>query len=279
MSFIPFVDFHIHSAFSDGEGDLESIIRTAKDKALEMVAITDHFDPYQPTPDGNPAWKNIDINSFRNRFIKARDRIFASHNPRIIFGVETGPVSSKALYETCDIVIGSAHYIPGYSPDAASPGKVFDETYWQTYQDTVIKIIKDPYVDIIGHIEGYLPLAPLLNWQTTFEERRELEREITRRYFTDGFWEAVIRNALRYKKALEIHGMTQTPRPYYLAKAIRSGVLVSIGSDAHRISDIGRVDWGINILREIGLADGQLFLGRVKTDYPDENQGEELQNC
>lgn len=263
MSILPRVDFHIHSNFSDGEGDLKSIIQTAKSKGLEQIAITDHFDPHQPVKGGSPSWVNIDLTSFYSRYIMVQNEIFPSQGLRMIFGVETGPTSSKELYEACDIVIGSAHYNYHYVPNPADRGNIFNETYWGAYQDTVIRILRDPYVDIIGHIEGYLPLDPLLNWQTTFDERREIELEIAQRYFTDGFWEAVIQNALKYKKAIEVHGMTQTPRPYYLQKAIRAGVLVSLGSDAHRLSDVGRIDWGKNMLMEIGLGDGQLFLKRV----------------
>ena len=265
MSFLPRVDYHIHSVFSDGEGDLGSILRMAKSQMLECIAITDHYDPYQPAGAGNPNQNQPDLKTFRNRFFKARLEIDSPDEPQMIFGAETGPVSSEALYETCDMVIGSAHYVTGYAADPANNGGVFNEKYWDAYRDTVIKIIKDPYIDIIGHIEGYLPLAPLLNRQTTFEERREMDREIARRYFTDGFWEKVIQNALRYGKVIEVHGMTQTPRPYYLQKAVRAGISVSVGSDAHRLSDIGRIDWGLNILTEIGLPAGRLFLGRNRT--------------
>lgn len=261
MSFLPWVDLHIHSTFSDGEGDLESIIRAAKAKNFTLIAVTDHFDPYQPVDDKDNK-NNRDLQSFQHRFATAVREVYSPENPSIIFGAETGPFSSKALYEACAIVIGSAHYVTGYSPAAPIKGEIFNEKYWEAYQATVFRTLKNPYIDVIGHIEGYLPLAPLLDRQTTFEERREMEREIAQRYLTDRFWEEVIRNALKYGKALEVHGMTQTPRPCYLEKAIRAGVPVSMGSDAHRISDIGRVDWCRNILMDIGVDRYQLFLGR-----------------
>ncbi len=39
-------DFHLHSTFSDGDEDLETILRTALRRQLRAIAITDHADVY-----------------------------------------------------------------------------------------------------------------------------------------------------------------------------------------------------------------------------------------
>ena len=36
------VDLHIHSLYSDGSDDVESIVKKAKDLQLDLIALTDH---------------------------------------------------------------------------------------------------------------------------------------------------------------------------------------------------------------------------------------------
>ena len=51
-------DLHIHSVFSDSDATIEEIFRTAKDKGLLAVAITDH-----DTIDGLDEARKISISS------------------------------------------------------------------------------------------------------------------------------------------------------------------------------------------------------------------------
>ena len=43
--------------------------------------------------------------------------------------------------------------------------------------DEALTVVADPQVDVVGHIAGYLPMGGMLLPGSTFEERREMERD------------------------------------------------------------------------------------------------------
>ncbi|HBK69207.1 MAG TPA: hypothetical protein DDZ91_11240 [Firmicutes bacterium] len=259
MSKLPRVDLHIHSILSDGEGDWPEIIETAGKKGLELIAITDHFDPGDPN---NKNYFNGDPQSYTETIQqKLKDNTFSGY-PFLLTGIETGPWMREGAPEFCEFVIGSVHYLPHYPRYRSIKKDLYNEDYWEEYKAAVLALAANPFVDILGHLEGYLPLTPLLDRPTSFDERREMEREVAKKYFDTLFWEKLIRRMVAKRKTLEIHGMSQTPRPQYIKMAVEAGVTVSIGSDAHQLIDIGRIDWCLEVLEFYGVGKAQLFTGR-----------------
>jgi len=86
-------------------------------------------------------------------------------------------------------------------------------------------------VDVVGHMAGYLPINPMQG--STFEERREIEREIVRRYFTRDWYERVFRVVAARGIACELHCPTRSPGPDMVRLGLDMGVKFSVGSDAH----------------------------------------------
>ena len=169
------VDYHVHSSESDGEAEPDQIPELARQAGLAACAITDHFDPYAPGYEPTPG-RFLDVPRLLS-MLKWRDEWRSSrgeHSVDLFVGIERGPAPVSLGGATPDLIIASVHYLPADVP--AVRGRFFDETYWHAYMKSVLNVASGPQVDVVGHMAGYLPINPMPG--STFEERREIEREI-----------------------------------------------------------------------------------------------------
>ena len=151
-----------------------------------------------------------------------------------------------------DLVIASVHYLPADIPTVR--GRFFDETYWHV---SVLDVASGPQADPVGHMAGYLPINPMPG--STFEERREIEREIVRRYFTRDWYERVFRVVAARGIACELHCPTRSPGPDMVRLGLDMGVRFSVGSDAHMASWIGDVGWAYDLLESLGAHEADIW--------------------
>lgn len=254
----PRVDYHVHSSESDGEASPDQIPELARQARLAACAITDHFDPYAPGYEPVPG-KSLDVARLLS-MLKWRDEWRLScreHGVDLFVGIERGPVPVPLGRTTPDLIIASVHYLPANVP--AVRGRLFDETYWNAYMKSVFDVASGPQVDVVGHMAGYLPMNPMLPPISTFEERREIEREIARRYFTRDWYEKVFRIAATRGIACELHCPTRSPGPNMVRLGLSMGVKFSVGSDAHMASWIGDVGWAFDLLESMGAGRADLW--------------------
>ncbi len=237
-------DLHTHTNYSDGEDTVAEKVTEAADRGLALVAITDHFD--------EPLAHRMNAQQLRELtdVVKA-----GGHKIPVLLGVETG-IEGKIpvdLRGGVDLVIRSVHYFR----QPVQPQSLYDPLYWEAYQNEVLALLRAG-ADVVGHVEGYLPL-PLGNARTTFEERRELDRQVARRFFRKDWQQLVARLARENAVAIELHTLSQTPRLDFIALCRDEGCLFSVGSDAHRTSDVGRVDWAFKVIEELKIPKEQLL--------------------
>lgn len=245
-------DYHIHSSFSDGNSNYIHIIDRAKELGLDEIAITDHFDPYDP----NENIRNITDDQLLRHFDMIKEYA-AKKEQKVICGIETCTdyygnlrLSDKVL-QNCELIITSAHYVE-YEFDLV-PGNYYDERYWNCYKEKVLNMAESAG-DILGHCEAYLPYGKLLIPNTTtFEERKALAASIAERFFDISYIDELIKRLKKSGKALELHCITSTPREKVIEKMISCNVPLSLGSDAHDLSSVGNISWGINILKKYNI--------------------------
>lgn len=72
-------------------------------------------------------------------------------------------------------------------------------------------------------------------------------------YFSNSSWDKLIQASLDYSVAIELNGFRKAPKAELIKKAALSGVLFSIGSDAHFENEIGETQWAYKVMQEIGL--------------------------
>lgn len=252
------VDYHVHSSESDGQAKPERIPELAGEAGLVAVTITDHLDPYAPGYEPTPG-KFLDVPRLLS-MLKWRDEWRSSHREHgvdLFVGIERGPLPVPLGGAAPDLVIASVHYLP--ADVRAVRGRFLDETYWHAYMKSVLDVARGPQVDVVGHMAGYLPINPMLLPGSTFEERREIEREIVRRYFTQDWYEKVFRLAAARGIACELHCPTRSPGPDMVRLGLDMGVKFSVGSDAHMASCIGEVGWAYDLLESLGADEADIW--------------------
>ena len=224
------VDTHVHSIFTNhAYSTIEENARHAKDCGLEGIAITDHVGPLF-TDDLKATTLNI-----MNRNVLPEKM----HGVRILKGIEIDIVdfegnlaffntphifradlsAGKVLLEKCELVIASVHQTGDFHG-----GTIEEHTKMYT------NVIRNPYVDIIGH-----------------SGRSGMAYDI----------EEVIRVAKEEGKIIEINNHSMHVRNCSdtcreIAKeCAKQGVYITVSSDAHCAYSLGNYDKAFALLESI----------------------------
>lgn len=258
------MDLHVHTSASDGEPTADEVLEHARAKGLSIVAITDHYDPFAAEYGAQSG--NVFDHRALEKQLQWRDGLPEDDSLAVFIGIERGPISVRLEMPSAqpDFVIASVHYITSRIP--VERGRLFDERYWRAYMDEALTVVADPQVDVVGHIAGYLPMGGMLLPGSTFEERREMEREIDARFFSSQWYEDVFRAALASKTAIELHCATRTPRIDMVEMGIKMGVRFSVGSDAHNVESVGNVAWAYDLIQSQGAGRQALWHPPARAD-------------
>jgi HisJ family histidinol phosphate phosphatase len=252
------VDYHMHTTFSDGEPTYKEVIDRAKELKLDCIAITDHFDPYDPNPRVS-CIKEEDLLKF---FVQIKEYAAAAKQ-KVLCGIETCTdykgnlrLSDKVM-KACELIVTSPHYIE-YDGELI-PGNYFDDNYWNSYKEKVLNMA-EAQGDILGHAEAYLPYSKLLSHNTTtYEERVALALNISNKYFDNDYIDELVKVLKKSNKAYELHCATSTPREWVIEKLVKGGIRLSFGSDTHVLSKVGNISWAEQMLKKFN-AENQQFI-------------------
>lgn len=207
-------DLHYHTTRSgDGRSTLEEMVKAAVGRGYEYVAITDHGE-------------DLTINgSTREEMLAHRDHIREleqKHGIRLLFGCELniGPDGSldydaefRANFEFC---VASVH--SHFDLDAGA----------QTVR--ILTALADPAVDAIGHLTG---------------------RYIGRRPGIELDVDSVLEGLATTGVALEVNGALDRldATADVVRRAVREGVDLTISTDSHHVSELRRMEYGVEWAR------------------------------
>lgn len=245
------VDYHVHTTFSDGEKTPEEVINLAVSLGIEKLAITDHFDAFDP----GLSRDQKTTGELLRHFDKIRN-LAAGSSITVYCGIETCTDESGHLRvereckSACDIIITSPHYIEGSYPFRR--GEYFCDAYWQAYKKKLL-LMAEGEGDVLGHPEGYLPIGPMLGEGTTYEGRQEICRKISESYFDPPFIQELGKRLKKSGKAYELHGATKTPREWVVEALAKQGVLFSPGSDTHNVNILGKNERAMELVKKYNL--------------------------
>lgn len=127
------IDLHIHSSYSDGRANIDSIARRAKEKGLKVIAIVDHSLEHR---------RGITEEKINRRQVEI-DRAKDVYGIEILSGVECGilPGGEIALPNfKLDIVIASVHDV------------VETEEYYRRIKECLRK--NGDKVNVLGHVHS-----------------------------------------------------------------------------------------------------------------------------
>ncbi|HWA57657.1 MAG TPA: DNA polymerase/3'-5' exonuclease PolX [Gemmatimonadales bacterium] len=207
---------HCHSTYSDGTTSIEELARACRDAGYSYLGLTDHSKAAAYagglTPD-DLLRQAEEIDAVNRRL----DGI------RVLKGVEADILADGALdYDDAilarlDFVIGSIHTRFGLSRDEMTA--------------RMLAAMDNPYLSIIGHPTGRLLLS---------REPYPLDLQ------------AIFARAAANGVAIEINGDPhRLDLDWRLLRQARdSGVMISIGADAHNIPGLRHVDYGVAMARK-----------------------------
>ena len=255
------IDFHVHSTFSDGQEEVETLIDLAAKRGVRRLAITDHFDSMDPSLRN----KNATAEELRAHF--TRIRAYAAWKRkttpiRVFCGVETCTDMDGQLrlpeecVKECDVIITSPHYVEGEYP--FQKGQYFLDSYWEKYKQKLLAMAAGEG-DVLGHPMGYLPIGPMLEEGTTFMSRQAICKDICARYFDKDFICRLGAALKRSGKACELHGASSTPPDWAVKLLHGQGAIFSVGSDAHSAELLGKNERAMRLASELGL---RLWMGK-----------------
>ncbi len=213
-------DLHMHTTATDGKGSIQEMADAARDRGLGYIAITDHSQRVTMANGLDPSraikqWQQIDeINQ------QADDEFV------ILKGIECDILENGEMdlddetLARADFVIASIHY--GQNQPR------------QQITDRIIGALENPYVSMIAH-----PTGRLLNKREPY----------------DVDLDAVFQAAVENGKLLELNAnpMRLDLNDVQLAAAKSLKIPIVINTDAHRITGLDNMQYGIKQARRGGL--------------------------
>lgn len=204
-------DFHIHSKWSDGGNSIEEIVKYAIRKGYEFITITDHSKSLGVAKGLNEEKlkaQSEEIEELREKY----------HQIKILHGIEVDIKSDGTLdfndetLSNLDIVIAAIH--SGFKQDK------------ETITKRLISAMENPYVHIVAHPSGRL-----------LGEREPYNVDM----------ESVLEHAKNTGTILEVNAYPQRLdlRDIHCKRAKELGVKIAIGTDAHWISQLEYMEFGV----------------------------------
>ena len=263
------VDCHTHTQYSvDSEADINIMIERACDLNLAAYAITDHCECNRWYSESHykdaTTYRYFDFGQDFENSVSAVTELKEKYRGKLnlICGVEMGQatqefdvaekiVSDKRL----DFVIGSIHQVPDTEDFAFLDYSSMDwkamYELMQTYMLEINKLCKWGKFDVLGHLTYFLRY---------FQNHWNLKFDIST---FDDIIEASFHELVQKGKGIEINTsglrnpkIKETFPSLKYVKMFRElgGEIISIGSDAHTVEDLGTGTFeGVKLAEEAGF--------------------------
>ena len=262
------IDQHIHSKVShDGISTMKEHMEYAKEHNISELTFTEHFDDYSGL-DTN--LKTLDVNNYKKEYLANKDDSIVKTN----FGIEIGlrpecyeSISNMVRNNKFDFIIGSSHITCG--KDMAYDKSFFDGlTAHQAVEKYLNEVLANIIIfrnefDVYGHID-YVIRYIIKDYgsemtRIDYKEFRSLLDDILSTIITLNKGIEINTSGLRYGLG--------TPHPNIeILKRYKElgGKIVTIGSDAHKASDLASgFDVAYDMLEEAGFNEIALYHNRV----------------
>lgn len=240
------LDYHLHTSYSDGEMSFAQLLE-ALEGNVNVCGVTDHFELNHPcsiefTKDYLEAF-----GAFKDKALRLG---ISAH-----LGVETGLGKNGILLphmmSEIEYVIASLHRVPLQGASS--------EEYWEAYKSIISDNARRGGFQILGHVEGYLPILPFLDRDPGFDKKREIERQIIEEYFTLDWYSRLAKDLEVNDIALEIHEPSKTPRLEVLDIMKRFGVAFSYGTDSHMPEQVSKRSYLKRVIQELDLKESDFL--------------------
>ncbi len=217
-------DLHMHTVASDGRNSIEQMAQAALERGYEYVAITDHSASHGF---GN----HVEPDELRRQIERVREVNARIEGIEVLIGTESNIHTDGRLDYDDDLLAELDWVIASVHTQFAMPAEQMTAR--------VLAACEHPSCDAIGHLTG-----------------RKIETRAPYAIDVD----AVIEAAARTNTMLEINsaGDRRDLNDIHARAAARAGVRILINSDAHGVSTLGIVRWGVATARRAWLGPAQV---------------------
>ncbi len=222
-------DLHCHTIASDGHHTIEEMALAARDLGYQYLAITDHSASHGFGNDVSP-------DELRRQIERVRAVDAKLEGIRVLAGSEVNVLPDGSLdYE--DDLLAELDWVVASVHTSFAAGE-------QAMTERIVRAVRHPLVDAIGHPTGRLI------------ERRDP-------YAVD--LEAVFAAAAESATMLEINAnpARRDLNDSAARAAAAAGVRIVIDSDAHRMTTLANMRWGVATARRAWLGAGQIANART----------------
>jgi putative hydrolase len=226
LRYIPLWECHIHTHYADGTSTIRQVVDWAIEFGLTRIIFTEHTEPWHTSWEDWFSKYVADILLARKEYGDQLEILIGIEAPATDF--EHGLGITPEMMKIVDFILGTAHRYPhlkGRSVKDLKRDEIIDYEY-----RTLMALAANPHIDAIAHIGGTCK-----RYCCPFPE------ELTRQ---------VIRTATLHGIAIEINHQYHTPLYGFVNLCIEEDAIVTLGSDAHRVEEVGSV---VSALREISL--------------------------
>lgn len=221
-------DFHVHTMYSDGVGTAAAMVEAAEARGLEAIALTDHG-------------PELSVGTPREKLTPMLQDIKLAQEDAgipVLAGIEANVVDEGGTIDVdeefigkLDILLMGIHRLG----EARDPVE-----FARDYLGRATRAIERHKIDVLAHpFYFHRDLVPHL-----------LPEDL----------ENFVRTAAGRGAAMEVNMKYGGPDEEFLRLCLREGVKLSIGTDAHTVGEVGRVDWALGVLRRIGARREDLIL-------------------
>lgn len=212
-------DLQMHSTWSDGKNTIEEMLEACVARGYEYFAITDHSKALAMTG-------GLDAKKLRAQWDEVAEVTARHSDIRLLRGMEVDILRDGSLdledemLDELDVVLVSVHSLLDL-PSVEQTARI-------------IKAVEHPAVNILAHPTG---------------------RQLNQRDAMQFDLEAVLACAVEHSVVVELnaHPNRLDLKDTHVMRAKELGLLISIGTDAHRISDLDLMHYGVEQARRAWL--------------------------
>lgn len=207
------VDLQVHTTWTDGFATVQEMLATACERRIAIIAITEHV--------------RRDTDWFGTFAQHARREARAHAMVKLLIGCEAKALDDAGTLDVsddiradCDLVLGSVHRFPDGRGGLLEGKNLSYEKCAQIECELSLGLLKAAPIDVLAHPAGM-----------TLRRFRRYPEPLFRRMF-----EASLERGI----AIEINSSYLPELERFLALCEEINPFVSIGSDAHRVQELGR---------------------------------------
>ena len=225
-------DYHVHTRFSDGEGEPRAYVERALQLGLTELGFTDHFSP----PSLADVSYGIATGGMDDYIEAVRTTAAAYPELPVLLGIEVDylPEAADETLATIashpfDYALCSVHFADGFHfverRNEKAEGWHDVNHVWRRYYETLIEAARTGAFDVVAHLD----LPKLWGYRAT-DDLSGLEQDALGAIAAAGLAIEINTSGADRRPVGEMY-----PAPDLLARARLAGIPFTFGSDAHSV--------------------------------------------